>query len=94
MTKLLAPNLRTQLKAIYRNNQILWAVIRGYDTPQTLLGHFNCHPDKLQDHLNVALKKELVYYRGNRLLPTKNEHKQMKDLVKRAEVRKMKRQQG
>lgn len=67
--------LKAAVKALYTIDPILWATVKGYDTPTKIQTKLQWSERRLAYRLDLALKQNRITWQNRKLRPVQDEHK-------------------
>ncbi len=70
-------HLKTQIRALYRINPVLWAVVKGYDTPDKIATKLQWSPTRTTTTIERAISNHHIKRWNHKLRPVKEDHKQL-----------------
>lgn len=70
--------LKAEVRALYSLSPVLWAVVKGYDTYDSLLTKLGWSSKRLTSYIQYAIEDNYLHQWGNRYLPTQERHKVLK----------------
>jgi hypothetical protein len=73
-----ARELKEAIRAVYRLDPVLWAVIKGYDNEMAIMIKLNRDPEPTLKAINRSIKRGHIHRWGARFVPTKEEHKALR----------------
>lgn len=68
-------DLKAEVKALYAINPVLWAVVKGYDTPERIATRFKWTSKWTDEAIDLAITGNHVKWWGSKLRPTQDRHK-------------------
>lgn len=75
MTKSKPSTLKAQVAALYRIDPILWAVVKGYDTPEKIQARLDWTPERTRRNINLAIQAKRIKHWADKLRPYEDAHK-------------------